>query len=247
MFRFANSHTPQFGPSVVSLRLPPLRCRRSTSLSHHSVSQPTSCSLELDHFRSYFPNPQKMFCELRLGRASSIKKLFSLARRHQLLFLLVMSHNFTLSPEDCLLWQRRAPHASWWLGVSDHHPFINGGQPIPPPEVTLPPYGMALPPTSTTLPPPGAIPPPFQTTLPPLGTILPPPPYTSAQLPAPPTSASQPYLASSQPSILGATSFLPGNLVPIYDVHHQNNRTHITTENTSFPSRKLNFNLIYNS
>ena len=42
-----------------------------------------------------------------------------------------MAENFTLSPEDRLLWQQRAPRASYWFGVSNTHPFINGGQPIP--------------------------------------------------------------------------------------------------------------------
>lgn len=41
-----------------------------------------------------------------------------------------MATNFTLCPEDLLLWQQRAPRASWWFRVSNTHPFINGGQPI---------------------------------------------------------------------------------------------------------------------
>ena len=57
-----------------------------------------------------------------------------------------MANNFNLTPEDHLHWQRRAPRASYWFGVSDVHPFINSGQPtgtamLPPP----PPYTPALP------------------------------------------------------------------------------------------------------
>ena len=55
-----------------------------------------------------------------------------------------MANNFTLSPEDRRRWQQRAPRASYWFGVSNTHPFINGGQPTgmtPPP----PPYSPALP------------------------------------------------------------------------------------------------------
>ena len=55
-----------------------------------------------------------------------------------------MANNFSLSPEDRLRWQQRAPRASYWFGVSDTHPFIHGEQPIgaPPPP---PPYTPALP------------------------------------------------------------------------------------------------------
>ena len=237
MFRFLNANTLQFGPSVVSLRPLPLQRCPPTSPSQHSVLWPTSCSPELDHFCYSFPNPQKMAHVLRLGRAPNIKTCFFLSAQNQHKFLLTMSHNFTLSPEDRLLWQTRAPCASYWLGVSNHHPFIDGGWPVPLPEVTFPPYG-------TTLPPPGAIPPQFQTTIPPLGTILPPPPYTSTQPPTLPTSASQPYLAGSQPSMLGAAPFLPGNSVPIYNIRHQN-RTPATAENPSSPSCTLDFYFIH--
>ena len=53
-----------------------------------------------------------------------------------------------LSPKDCLLWERNAPRASYWLGVSNTHPFIHGGQPM---GATLPPpYSPAPPPTPLT-------------------------------------------------------------------------------------------------
>ena len=42
------------------------------------------------------------------------------------------------------------------------------------------------------------------------------------------------------------TPFLPTGPVPVYDVHHQN-ITPAVTEDTSPPSRKLNFNLLHNS
>ena len=47
-----------------------------------------------------------------------------------------MSNHPVLSPEDLLLWQQRAPRASYWLRVSDSHPFIDGGRPL---ETALPP------------------------------------------------------------------------------------------------------------
>lgn len=63
-----------------------------------------------------------------------------------------MAHNFTLSPEDRLLWQQRAPRASYWFRVSNTHPFIHGGQPIPAPGVTPPPppYTPVHPPATPT-------------------------------------------------------------------------------------------------
>lgn len=61
-----------------------------------------------------------------------------------------MSENLT--PEDRLLWARRAPRASYWLGVSNTHPNIHGHyQPTP----TGPPTG---PPTAG---PPNGPPPPY--------------------------------------------------------------------------------------
>lgn len=68
-----------------------------------------------------------------------------------------MADNFTLSPEDRLLWQQRAPRASFWFRVSDTHPNINGGQPIPglgvaPPPPPYSPPRMPAPPTPTIQP-----------------------------------------------------------------------------------------------
>ncbi|KAF9781634.1 hypothetical protein BJ322DRAFT_1023023 [Thelephora terrestris] len=54
-----------------------------------------------------------------------------------------MANNFSSSPEDRLLWQQRAPRASYWFHISDSHPDINGGQPIPefgPPPPYTPPH-----------------------------------------------------------------------------------------------------------
>jgi hypothetical protein len=56
-----------------------------------------------------------------------------------------MAENFMLSPKDLLLWQQRAPCASYWFGVRNTHPFINGGQLIPGLGATLPPPPYTLP------------------------------------------------------------------------------------------------------
>ena len=63
-----------------------------------------------------------------------------------------------LTPEDRLMWARCAPHASYWLCVSDTHPFIHGHyQPTPTGSLTRPPTGSSTrPPTgSSTRPPTG--------------------------------------------------------------------------------------------
>jgi hypothetical protein len=100
-----------------------------------------------------------------------------------------MANNFTLSPEDHLLWQQRAPRASYWLRVSDTHPFINGGRPIP--EFGLPP------------------PPPYTPSHPPT-----PVPSTQAHL-----SNVQGIPNFSGVIHPGVTTFPPTGQVPIYDIH----------------------------
>lgn len=211
MFRVSGTCSQNVGPSTASLTPPLLQCHLPSSLFFHSIKRPTHSSPELKY-----------------------KYLLSLTQPQRWLKLkLVMSQNFTLSPEDLLLWQSRAPCASWWLGVSNHHPFINGGQPMPP---TLPP--------GTPLPSPQAILPSCQAT-------MPPPPYTSIPPLPLPTPALQPYLAGGQPGIFGAvlpavvTPFPPGNLAPTYDIHHQNNTAPAVIEDPSPPSHKLKSNLTH--
>lgn len=102
-----------------------------------------------------------------------------------------MSHNFTLSPEDRLLWQQRAPQASYWFRVSDAHPFINGRQPI---GTTLPP----LPPYTPTYPP------------------VPPAPSFQPHLGNNQLTPSIPGLVHPRPM----TPLPCTNPVPIYDVCH---------------------------
>lgn len=125
-----------------------------------------------------------------------------------------MANNFTLSPEDRLLWQQRAPRASYWFRVSDTHPFINGGQPIPG-----------------------------------LGATPPPPPYTPAQMPAPPIPAMQPYFGNGQviPGIPAPMMPFPSaNTVPIYDVRHQNVAPTIPEDpRPSLPPHESESSLVY--
>lgn len=162
-----------------------------------------------------------------------------------------MANNYTLTAEDRLRWERRAPRASYWLGVSDTHPFINGGRPagattitplpmmIPPPPMMLPP----LPPIMLPPPPPMMVPPPPPTMVPPSPMMIarpmarnappppmiaPPPPYTQA-LSAPRVPTFQPYLHGGQPDFTipgvvhpGVVQFPPANPVPVYDVRNHN-------------------------
>lgn len=165
-----------------------------------------------------------------------------------------MADDFTLSPEDRLLWQRRAPRASFWFRVSDTHPSINGGQPIPGLGVTPPP-----PPYSPPRLPAPPTPQPYlgsgQHTYG-LGAAPPLPHYLPPYPPTLPTPTLQPYLGNGQP-ITGmpgvahpgfTVPFPPVNMVPIYDVHHQNNAVPVTPEDAppSLPSRKLKFSSIHN-
>lgn len=110
-----------------------------------------------------------------------------------------MTQNFNLSPEDQILWRQRAPRASYWLGVSNAHPFINSGQPIPGLGVTpsLPSYPMMQPPVPAT------------------PTL---PPYLANGPPIP----GIPGMVHPGP----VAPFFPGIPVPIYDVCHQNGAHH---------------------
>jgi len=68
----------------------------------------------------------------------------------------------SLTLEDQLMWVRRTPCASYWLGVSDTHPFIHGHyQPTPTrsiqPPTGAPPGPLSGPPTG----PPTGPPPPY--------------------------------------------------------------------------------------
>lgn len=171
-----------------------------------------------------------------------------------------MAHDSNLSPKDLRLWEQRAPRAAWWFGVSDRHPFINGGQPVPgiraysPP----PPYTPACPPAPTL--PPAPIMPPAPTMQP--APMMPPtnPPYPPMQrahppvlhtlpayLPTLPAPSMQTFYGGNQmfPGLPGAVQpgvvmpFPPVPPVPIYDVRGQANPTPITVANP-LPSRKLN-------
>ncbi|KAF9789323.1 hypothetical protein BJ322DRAFT_1018008 [Thelephora terrestris] len=99
-----------------------------------------------------------------------------------------MANNFSLSPEDHLLWQQRAPHASYWFRISDSHPDINGGQPIP---------EFGPPPPYTPLHPPG-----------------PPAPSMQAHFSNAQVVPSLPGGIHSEATI----GFLPASQVPVYDV-----------------------------
>lgn len=127
-----------------------------------------------------------------------------------------MANNFTLSPEERLMWQQRAPHASYWFGVSDTHPFIHGGQPIPALGVTPPPPPYA----STFLP------------------TAPTPVYPSFSNSQPIPSVPQ----ITRPEAM--TPFPLSGPVPIYDVCHKNNVRPATPEDSQapLPLRKLKFN-----
>ena len=56
-----------------------------------------------------------------------------------------------LTPEDCLHWKRRAPWASYLLGVSDSHPFIDGARLVETTIAPPPPYTQAFPTLPTPL------------------------------------------------------------------------------------------------
>ena len=185
-----------------------------------------------------------------------------------------MAQNFTLSPEDHLLWQERAPRASYWFGVSDTHPFIHGGQPNPARSDTPPPppyIPMVPPPAPTPAPtyrpttpmpayqPPAPMPtyqppaptPTYQSAMfmPPYQPVMPVPPYLPAtHLPAhPPFSNGQLIHGIAQmPHPIAATPLPTVNLVPIYDVCNQRNTASGNPSRSSLPSRKLNFNISAN-
>jgi hypothetical protein len=157
------------------------------------------------------------------------------------------NNNFVLSPEDRLLWQQRAPRASFWFRVSDTHPFINNGQPVGTMTQPPPPYTPVQPPAY-----PGPVFEPYPgygqpaSSIPGMihpGTVIPPP------------------LANTVP-IYDVRDRNRDHTEPIYDVRdrdrmeliydvHRSNRTEPTNANEivhpSVPSRKLDFSSVYSA
>lgn len=183
-----------------------------------SVECMISYCLEMAHFWLSFLDPQRI---LQGYKCPILPRLESSPLLIPSQFLSSMAQNFSLSPEDRLLWQERAPRASYWFRVSDTHPFIHAGQPAAARSDTPPP-----PPYMPTVPPPPAPtgPPPI-----PVPTYQPPAPAPTHRPPAPMPASQPPMPAPAYHPTMPMPPYQPTVPMPPMPMPHYLPPMHLPT------------------